>query len=52
MVSQPLNYTVTHYRKPDRTHGAFIKWITGEHLPVALLIFNKHGILGYSLASN
>ncbi|RYP30211.1 hypothetical protein DL767_006358 [Monosporascus sp. MG133] len=46
---QPLKYTVTHYRKPQHTHEAFIKWIVEEHLPVAMPIFKKHGVLGYSL---
>ncbi|KAK9769996.1 putative EthD domain-containing protein [Seiridium cardinale] len=45
----PLKYTVTHYRQPQHTHEAFIKWITEEHLPLAIPIFKKHGVLGYSL---
>ncbi|RYO89448.1 hypothetical protein DL766_003338 [Monosporascus sp. MC13-8B] len=49
MAGQPLKYTVTHYRKQQHTHEAFIKWITEDHLPVAMPIFKKHGILGYSL---
>ncbi|EMR69404.1 hypothetical protein UCREL1_3588 [Eutypa lata UCREL1] len=46
---QRLKYTVTHYRKQQHTHEAFIKWIVEEHLPVAMPIFKKHGILAYSL---
>jgi hypothetical protein len=48
---EPLKYTLTHYRKPQRTHEAFIKWIVEEHLPIAMPVFKKHGILGYSLVS-
>ena len=48
---KPLKYTVTHYRQPQHTHEAFIKWIVEDHLPVAMPIFQKHGILGYSLVS-
>ncbi|KAI1635699.1 hypothetical protein F4809DRAFT_427955 [Biscogniauxia mediterranea] len=47
--AQPLKYTVTHYRKPQHTHEEFIKWIVEEHLPLAMPIFKKHGILSYSL---
>ncbi|KAF4637482.1 hypothetical protein G7Y89_g598 [Cudoniella acicularis] len=46
---QPLKYTVTHNRKPQHTHDAFIKWIVEEHLPLALPILKRHGVLGYSL---
>ncbi|GAB1312363.1 EthD domain-containing protein [Madurella fahalii] len=46
---QPLKYTVTHYRQKEHTHEAFIKWIVEEHLPIAMPIFKKHGVLEYSL---
>ncbi|RYP56993.1 hypothetical protein DL770_010785 [Monosporascus sp. CRB-9-2] len=46
---QPLKYTVTHCRKRQHTHEAFIKLIVEEHLPVAMPIFKKHGVLEYSL---
>jgi hypothetical protein len=46
---QPLKYTLTHYRRPQHTHESFIKWIVEEHLPIAMPILKKHGILGYSL---
>ncbi|KAI1167691.1 hypothetical protein F5B18DRAFT_600976 [Nemania serpens] len=49
MDSQPLKYTVTHYRRPEHTHDAFVKWITEEHLPLAMPVLKKHGVLGYSL---
>jgi hypothetical protein len=48
---QPLKYTVTHYRKQHHNPEAFIKWIVEEHLPTAMPIFKKHGVLGYSLVS-
>ncbi|KAK4221153.1 hypothetical protein QBC38DRAFT_540266 [Podospora fimiseda] len=41
--------TITHYRQSQHTHDAFIKWIVEEHLPVALSIFKKHGVLEYAL---
>lgn len=44
-------FTVTHYRKPEHTHEAFMNWIIKEHLPGAIPIFKKHGILEYSLVS-
>ncbi|KAI1746036.1 hypothetical protein F4680DRAFT_400102 [Xylaria scruposa] len=47
--SPPLKYTVTHFRKPNRTHEAFMKWLVEEHLPRAIPVFKKHGVLGYSL---
>ncbi|KAK8122210.1 hypothetical protein PG984_010880 [Apiospora sp. TS-2023a] len=46
---QPLKFTITHYRLPQHTHEAFIKWITEEHLPLALPVLKKHGAIGYSL---
>ncbi|KFA73928.1 hypothetical protein S40288_00918 [Stachybotrys chartarum IBT 40288] len=45
----PLKYTVTHYRKPEHTHEEFIKWIVEVHLPLAIPIFKKHGVLEYSI---
>jgi hypothetical protein len=48
----PLKYTLTHYRKPQHTHEAFIKWLVEEHLPLALPVLKKHGVLGYSLVSS
>ncbi|KAI1094735.1 hypothetical protein F5B19DRAFT_490270 [Rostrohypoxylon terebratum] len=47
--SRPLKYTVTHYRKKEHTHEEFLKWIVEEHLPLALPVFKKHGIISYSL---
>ncbi|KFA63345.1 hypothetical protein S40285_09943 [Stachybotrys chlorohalonatus IBT 40285] len=48
----PLKYTVTHYRKPEHTHEEFIKWIVEVHLPLAIPIFKKHGVLEYSIVSS
>jgi hypothetical protein len=44
-----LKFKLTHYRQQKHTHEAFIKWIVEEHLPLAIPIFKKHGVLGYSL---
>ncbi|KAI1419259.1 hypothetical protein F5Y12DRAFT_278364 [Xylaria sp. FL1777] len=49
MAAQPLKYTVTHYRKPEHTHEDFIKWIVEVHIPLAMPIFKKHGVVEYSL---
>ncbi|KAJ5832848.1 Dimeric alpha-beta barrel [Penicillium riverlandense] len=46
---QPVKLTITHYRKQQHTHEAFIKWIVEEHLPLAMPVFKKHGVLEYSL---
>lgn len=47
-----MKYTITHYRKAPHSHEDFIKWIVNGHLPLALPIFKKHGVLGYSLVSS
>ncbi|KUL85917.1 hypothetical protein ZTR_06349 [Talaromyces verruculosus] len=47
---QRLKYTVTHYRQPHLTHEEFMKWIVDEHLPLAMPVFKKHGVLSYTLA--
>ncbi|KAI1399283.1 hypothetical protein F4819DRAFT_488693 [Hypoxylon fuscum] len=47
--AQPLKYTVTHYRKQQHTHDAFIKYIVEDHLPLAMPIFKKHGVVSYTL---
>ncbi|KAH9908565.1 hypothetical protein F4778DRAFT_352097 [Xylariomycetidae sp. FL2044] len=44
-----VKFTVTHYRQSQHTHEAFIKWIVEDHLPAAIPIFKKHGVLGYTL---
>ncbi|KAI1461934.1 hypothetical protein F4805DRAFT_188243 [Annulohypoxylon moriforme] len=46
---QRMKFTITHYRKKQHTHEAFMKWMVEEHLPIAMPIFKKHGILSYSL---
>jgi mannitol-1-phosphate/altronate dehydrogenase len=48
---QPLKFTITHYRNPQHTHEAFIKWIVEDHFPLAMPVFKKHGVLGYTLVS-
>ncbi|KAF7531960.1 hypothetical protein G7054_g8412 [Neopestalotiopsis clavispora] len=42
-------FTVTHYRRPEHTHEAFMKWIIEEHLPIAMPIFKKHGVIEFVL---
>ncbi|KAI1373834.1 hypothetical protein F4677DRAFT_190340 [Hypoxylon crocopeplum] len=42
-------FTVTHYRRPEHTHEEFMKWIVEGHLPLAMPIFKRHGVLEYSL---
>lgn len=49
--NQPLKYTVTHYRQSQHTHEAFMKWLVEVHLPLALPVLKRHGILGYALVS-
>ncbi|KAH7310704.1 hypothetical protein B0I35DRAFT_514724 [Stachybotrys elegans] len=49
MASQPLKYTVTHYRKKNHTQEEFIKWIVEVHLVKAIPIFQRHGIIEYSI---
>lgn len=48
---QPLKFTITHYRNLQHTHEAFIKWIVDSHLPLAIPVFKKHGVLSYTLVS-
>lgn len=49
--NKPVKLTITHYRKPEHSHEAFIKWITEEHVPLAMPVFQKHGVIEYSLVS-
>lgn len=46
---QPVKLTLTHYRKPEHTHKAFMDWIAEKHIPLAMPVFQRHGILGYSI---
>jgi len=48
-TKRPLRFTLTHYRKPEHTHEAFMNWIVEGHLTLAMPIFKKHGILEYKL---
>lgn len=48
---QRMKCTLTHYRKKEHTHEEFIRWIVEKHLPLAITILKKHGVLGYSLVS-
>ena len=49
--SQPIKLTLTHYRKPEHTHEAFIKWIVEGHLPLAIPVLKKHDVINYTLVS-
>jgi hypothetical protein len=45
----PVKFTITHHRQPQHTHEAFIDWIVNEHLPLAIPVFEKYGVIDYSL---
>ncbi|PQE27247.1 dimeric alpha-beta barrel protein [Rutstroemia sp. NJR-2017a WRK4] len=47
--TQPIKFTVTHYRLPQHTHEEFLNWIISVRLPAALPVFKKHGVLRYAL---
>ncbi|CAI7592057.1 unnamed protein product [Penicillium glandicola] len=47
--SQPVKFTITHHRQPQHSHEAFMKWIVEEHVPLAMPVFIKYGVLEYSL---
>ncbi|KAJ6098903.1 Dimeric alpha-beta barrel [Penicillium canescens] len=47
--SQPEKFTITHYRQQQHSHEAFINWIVEEHLPLAIPVFEKYGVIEYSL---
>lgn len=51
LENRPVKFTITHYRQQQHSHEAFIKWIVEEHLPLAMPIFEKYGVLEYSLVS-
>ncbi|KAI0873969.1 hypothetical protein GGS24DRAFT_501320 [Hypoxylon argillaceum] len=38
-----VKFTVTHHRRPEHTHEAFMKWIVEEHIPLAIPVFKRHG---------
>ncbi|PVH94897.1 hypothetical protein DM02DRAFT_660625 [Periconia macrospinosa] len=46
---RPVRFTLTHYRKEGTTHEDFMKWIVEVHLPKAIPVFQKHGVIGYAL---
>lgn len=45
----PVKFTVTHYCLPQHTHEASIDWIVKQHLPLAIPVFKKYGVIDYSL---
>ncbi|KAL9622768.1 MAG: hypothetical protein Q9160_002886 [Pyrenula sp. 1 TL-2023] len=46
---RPLKYTVEHYRKEGVTEQAFLDWFRNVHIPAALPLMKKHGIVGYAV---
>lgn len=48
----PVRFTITHYRLPQHSHEEFLKWLVETHLPKAMPIFAKFGIIGYTLVSD
>ncbi|KAJ5355697.1 Dimeric alpha-beta barrel [Penicillium concentricum] len=47
--SRPIKFTITHHRQQQHSHEAFMKWMVEEHLPLAMPVFVKYGVLEYSL---
>ncbi|KAJ5122564.1 Dimeric alpha-beta barrel [Penicillium atrosanguineum] len=47
--SRPVKFTITHYRQQQHSHEAFIDWIVEEHLPLAIPVFEKYGVIKYCL---
>ncbi|KAJ5953004.1 Dimeric alpha-beta barrel [Penicillium vulpinum] len=47
--SQPIKFTITHHRQQQHSHEAFMKWMVEEHLPLAMPVFTKYGVIEYSL---
>ena len=50
-AGQPLKYTVEHFRKDGVSEQAFHDWFHRVHLPQALPLLKKHGILRYAVVS-
>lgn len=48
---QLIKYTASHYRQEGVSHEDFVRYMTDEHIPAALPLFKKHGIVKYSLVS-
>ena len=46
---QTVKLTITHHRKQEHTHEAFINWIIEDHLQVAIPVFKKYGLISYHL---
>ncbi|KAI1322801.1 hypothetical protein F5Y16DRAFT_385471 [Xylariaceae sp. FL0255] len=44
-----VKLTVTHYRRPEHTHEAFMKWTTEDYLSLAIPVFKRCGVVTYSL---
>lgn len=50
--NRPVRFTITHYRQQRHSHEAFMKWMVEEHLPLAMPVFTKYGVIEYSLVSS
>ncbi|KAJ5681626.1 Dimeric alpha-beta barrel [Penicillium maclennaniae] len=48
-AGRPVKFTITHHRQQQHSHEAFINWIVEEHLPLAIPVFEKYGVINYSL---
>ncbi|KAJ5177398.1 Dimeric alpha-beta barrel [Penicillium coprophilum] len=47
--SRPIKFTITHHRQQQHSHEAFMNWMIEKHLPLAMPVFKKYGVLEYSL---
>jgi hypothetical protein len=48
-MTKLIKYTVEHFRKEGVTEEAFEKFFTEVHVPTALALFQKYGIMKYSV---
>ncbi|KAI0023597.1 hypothetical protein F4780DRAFT_776623 [Xylariomycetidae sp. FL0641] len=46
-----VKLTITHYRRSERKHDDFMRWIVEEHIPLAIPAFKRCGVLNYSLVT-
>ncbi|KAH8689030.1 hypothetical protein BGW36DRAFT_391588 [Talaromyces proteolyticus] len=49
MADKPVKFAITHYRLPKHSHEDFIKWIVEVHIPKAIPVFRKYGVIDYTL---
>lgn len=48
---QTIKISVQHYKAKNVSEEEFVRWLKEEHIPVALDIIRKHGVVRYSLVS-